>query len=213
MGKIPNPLNFPKVFNPFALDLWFAACATVDPKSKGAWNMVLRDFRHRCAKADLDPHFQGDWDSAIQHFLAVRRRHFVRYADMTKLVQGVKVIRSVSRTVDFTDFGFQLTVSAQCHIEDPTWVKKLFRFTSNLRFSPIRDRQRRYVHRIDPGLEVFVYNEMISSTNVWHIGYTISCPLMPDTKGQDRKNFVLNTLWAPIRSRMKPKKADTSRYL
>ena len=213
MSKIPSPLNFPKVFNPHAVDLWFAACAKTDPKSVGAWTQVLKDFTHLCARADLDPYYKGEWNSAIQHFLWTRRRHFVRYADLTKLVQGVKVIRLIHRAVDFTHFGFELTISAQCHIPDPTWMKRLFNLGPAFRFSKLRDSQRHYVRHLDPGLEVFVYNDTITGVDQWHIGYVIKCPLMPETHGQDKKQYVLDQLWGPIRSKIKPRNADNTRYL
>lgn len=213
MAKIPKPLEFPKVFNPFAVAQWFAACEGVDPSEPGAWQQALKDFQYRCAKADLDPYAHGDRNSAIAHFLSVRRRNFVRYADWVKLIQGVKVIRTIHRDVRFTNTGFDLTVSAQCHIPDPTWMERLFRLGPAYRFSKLRDRQRHYVKYLDPGLEVFVYNDMISSVNQWHIGYTIRCPLMPDTHGQDRRHYVMDVLWAPIRSKVKPRKADNVRYL
>lgn len=213
MSKIPSPLNFPKVFNPHAINLWFDACAKTDPKSVGAWNAVLKTFVHLCAQDNLDPYYKGEWNSAIAQFLWTRRRHFVRYADLTKLVQGVRVIRIVRREVAFTDFGFKLTVSAQCHIPDPTWVNKLFQLPGVFRFNKLRDHQRHYVKHLDPGLEVFVYNDLISAADSWHIGYTIKCPLMPETHGQDRRQYVLDRLWAPIRSKVKPRNADNTRYL
>jgi len=205
-------LSPPKNINPHAIELWFDACKNPELATED----VLSVFTEACHAANLYPFVAPNTDSnvAIRNYLYRRRNKFVRFLDWTKLMVGLPIIRLIKREVNLEEHGFSITVSCQLRIEDPTWIKKIFRFRPQ-RFPIMRDKLRRYVLQLDPGLKVFIYNEMISASNRWHIGYTIYCPLDPSYAGftNYKKEFILDHLWKPLMTKRRARFLDRIRYI
>jgi hypothetical protein len=214
-GLYPTPLEFPKNLNPFAADIWYATCLEL-PKlnlpQKEAWVWTIERFVNQCQAKGLDPFFKGDANTAISQYLFKSRSQFILFLNRTKLLQGLKPIRFPVREARITEYGFEISISAQYRISDPTWLNQIFSFPIPYRFSRLRKHDKSfYSVGWYPGLEVFVSNEQINSPSQWHVGYTIRCPISPDTKGENPKDFILNRLWKPLTASRRPVKIPISR--
>jgi len=204
--KPPGPLDFPRNFNPHAVAIWFAACRSLPQDTRSAWTTAIARYRAGCKSAGLSPFVdpKQDTDIAIRNYLFMQRTVFVRAMNVTGLTRDLKVIRLVHRECRVEPYGFSLIVSVQFQMDDPTWIKSLFRLKGGYRFSPARDVHRRYCMELDPGLTVFVYNDSINGPRRWHIGYEIKCPIAPmwssdgPADAATKEQYVLDNLWAPL---------------
>jgi hypothetical protein len=207
-------LDPPKGLNPNAIEIWFKVCAS---DYRLATKDLLKEYVEACNRAGLYPFVEPSHDSnvAIRNYLYKRRRKFVRFLDFTKLMVGLPIIRLIKRNAFTLPNGFGITISCQLRIEDPTWVRKLAHLGGGYRFPLMRDRFRRYVLDLDPGICVFVYNDMINAPNLWHIGYTIICPIVPDYEGMEhyKHDYVLQHLWAPLFHAYRGKGLNRIRYI
>jgi hypothetical protein len=145
-------------------------------------------------------------------FLYSRRRKLVRYLDLTKLTVGLPLKRGVRRSATVTEYGFDLTVEANFIAPSRSWSSTLFQYPAGLRFTKIRDADRRYVHKVDPSVSVFVYNDLIDTPTAWHIGYTIKCPIVL-SKMDKPEDFVIRRLWTPLSHKFRPIKTDMILHL
>ena len=177
----------------------------------------MHNFNEGCHREGLypfkDPDHCGNY--AITNYLYKRRRKFVRMLDFTKLMVGLPVIRLIKRHAIPEPDGFILTVSCQLRIEDPTWIKRIFNFSGHYRFPLQRNKFRQYVLHLDPGIEVFIYNDLIAAPTRWHIGYTIRCPFVPDYSGYEhnKEAFIINQLWKPLATKFRGRWLDPIRYI
>lgn len=204
--NLANSLRPPQGANPAALDLWFQAAANVSR------SMAYKEYVKLCNAAGLpalvDPQHRNP---EIRSFLMSRRKLIVRMLDQTKMLQGIPIFRrAIKRTATVTPRGFSVTISTQLRITDPTWVKTLTRFRPGHSFGLTRNKARELELRLDPSVRMFVYNDMISNLNLWHVGYTVTCPIPPDLTGcmpGHEEEFVLD-LWAPAFNKLRPSRSN-----
>lgn len=207
--KYPDPLDLPANLNPHALDQWFMACqkTSQEKDSRSAWRAAIGLYTDLCRSAGLSPFVATKNENvAIRNFLYSRRRKIVRFLDATKLMVGLPVIRKIDRRVQkLSNGGFSITVQSQVRIEDPTWVRRLSKFPLNYRFSSLRTRQRQYAVKLDPSILFFVYNDQVSASHQWHLGYTVQCPIKPAHEGgYSETEFILDQLWLPLTNKFRP---------
>ena len=209
----PDPLFLPTRCNPLAIDQWFSACQSLPHDSRSAWLSAISTYTDLCEQAGLLPFVVvKNRNAAAQNFLYSRRRRLIRYLDLTKLTVGLPLKRGVQRSATVTEYGFEITVQANFIAPDRAWVEKLFSFPAGLRFTKIRDKDRRYVYHVDPSVAVFVYNDLIDTPTAWHIGYTIKCPINVLAES-DPEKFILQKLWVPLSNKFRPVKTDIILHL
>jgi len=214
MNAAPHPLEFPKDFNPHAVDIWFAACANLPTDRRLAWSTALHNYTEGCERAGLLPLLKDvDINLAIRNYLYKKRHTFVRFLNVTKLMQGRKILRAITREVHVEPYGFSITIEARIREDDPTWYRKLWRLPLGYRFQIQKELGRTVLH-LDPGLTVYVRNPMISIPHRWIIGYTIRCPLFPNYDGPlSEDEFILHQLWEPLMNSYRPFKTQPLRWL
>lgn len=212
----PSALRYPTRFNPAAIELWFKSCQNLPSDIRSAWVAAVDIFKSLCDSAGLEPFSRTkDGNLAIRNYLSIRRHNFIRLLRTTRMMEGLPVLRPITRTVDHSGYGFKITVSCQVHIKDgDAFVKKIQHYPLKNRFGLMRDHHRRYHLKMDPGMTVFVYNDMINSPYRWHIGYEITCPINPEYHGvKDKTAFVLNYLWLPLAKQIRPRNVNQLRYI
>lgn len=214
--KAPSALSFPQQFNPHAADLWFAVLSRLPTNPEEAWRVATERFVNLCHEKDLYPfRTVKDNNLAVKLFLYKRRMAFIRLMNFTKLMVGVPIIRLIDRKAKSTDYGFDITITCQVYMKDPTWVRKLKNF-GIYRFNLMREERKKYVRHVDPGLTVFVYNDGISNPQSWHIGYTIKCPIHPDfgdLPTNQHEWFILEQLWKPLQNKFRGLHLDPIRQI
>lgn len=205
-----DPLSPPPLINPVALPIWFEVAQSANPSHSLSvqWSTALRQLGDRCRAISIKP-FIGvkHQNPQIRNYLAARRRLIVRFFNITKMLKNVPVRRrELERSVKITQSGFQITVSALLRIDDPTWVHGLTRFSPGYRFSPLKTKDHEFQVFLDPATRMFVYNDLLSASLRWHVGYTVNCPVRPDYTGVipgHEEDFVLS-LWKPIQNNIRP---------
>jgi hypothetical protein len=221
LARPPGPLDFPRNFNPHAVNIWFTACSDLPSDPRSAWVAALHTYKEGCKSAGLSPFAEPgqDTDIAIRNYLYGQRRHLVRFLNVTRMMVGLKVLHNLRREARVETYGFSIMIEAQMRIKDPNWVQSLFRMNGGYRFNRIRDSKRRYVLMLDPGLIVFVYNQQIANPDRWFIGYEIRTPLQPSYKSdtdmdlESKSQFILDQLWKPLMNTYRGRDLDRIRHL
>ncbi len=207
----PGALKPPKGVNPHAVDFWFTACKQLPDDIRSARAQALRTYVALCDSAGLFPFVNSDTNPnvAIRTFLDRRRRLYLRYVELTHLMDTVR-IRKITKEAYLTEYGFAINVEGWISVTDPYWFRHIQK--PGWRFSIAHDKRQRYTVKLDPGITVYVRNPNIRSPNTWFVGYDIHCPLtprLPDFKPQT----ILKTLWNPTSTILRPKGTQPQRRL
>jgi hypothetical protein len=203
-----SQFKFPVYLNPKAQSIWEESCLGLDEKA--TLDLALVKFTDLCFKNNLYPFRAGQGNGAIRYFLFKKRLRLVTFFNLSKILQGLKVIRKVRHQVRPTSQGFEIEVSTQVLIHDPTLIHHLQNLPLGNRFSLLR-RGKKYITNFDKNIVVYIYNDHINVKSAWHIGYIIKCPLIPDYPNKDKANFIFNQLWKPLISRLRAVKTDQLR--
>lgn len=216
---LPSALVFPAYLNPEAVELWVLALRDMDSSSpKRAWASVMNRYRELCVKHGLEPMRAPDQDNnaAISNLMFLQRQKLMMFLKLTKLMNGIPVIRIIDKQAWPTETGFRVQVKAHCRIDDPTWKARLPRISPRrYRFNLARDGKY-WVSPLTPLLTVFAVNDMINSPSKWFIGFWLDIPLEPDLGGIDPERFewfVLTQLWAPVSQKLRDSKLSRVRYI
>ena len=193
----------PAGINPNAIEHWFTACQNLTSTDRSSRLQATQLFVDACKAYDLSPFLDDNPNPAIRHFLAKRRRLYVRYLERTGLMENVYVRKIQQREAYLTEYGFGIRIEAWCNVPDPYWFRKI-RATPGWRFSLTWDDEHRCNVHLDPGITVYVRNPSIRSPITWYVGYEIHCPLTPKLKVLDSQT-ILRTLWDPISLTIRPK--------
>lgn len=217
-ARAPSPMVFPLYLNPAAVTFWFEATSNLDKDYKRAWSQALIKFRTLCYINRINPLRSADQsnNSAIQLLFWHQRQLLVQFLDLTKIMTGIPFTFPLVRKAWPTETGFRVEIKGQIKVTDPTWIKTLIRLRpARYRFG-IQQHGKYWTSKINEGLTVFVYNDMIRNPNRWHIGYWVDSPLEPnlgDLPPTQFEWFVLTHLWEPVTKKLRAKKAGRIRYL
>lgn len=204
-------LSPPAGINPHAVDFWFTACANLPDDPRSARAQALHEYEVLCDSAGLSSFVGSDIDPniAIRNFLWKRRRIYVRYVELTHLMDKVW-IRKVTKEAYLTDYGFAIKVEGWIRVKDPLWFRNIQK--PGWRFSIAHDKEMRYTVKLDPGITIYVRNPNIRSPNTWFTGYEIHCPLTPRLPDFKSKT-ILSALWIPTATMIRPKGTQPQRRL
>jgi hypothetical protein len=211
-ARPPTAQTFPLAFPASNVLHWRQACTELVPSLdiKYDWGITIRRYVELCTQNNVFPFatLHQSRNDQISDYLAERRRAFVKFINMTGLLEHV-YLKATHRTVTAIDSGFTLRVHGEAIIEDPT-------YTTFLQKAPfprmlLRTEDQHYVRQLMPGLELFAYNEYNRSMKQrWIVGYEITCPIFPDlpnhptpTKAEIER-FILDLLWMPLLRSMRP---------
>jgi hypothetical protein len=197
-------LRPPPSVNPHAIDLWFEACTNLPQDPRLARAEAMRKYVSLCDSAGLsvfaDPGI--DPNIAIRNFLGKRRRLYVRYVELSKFFDGVR-IRKITKDAYPTDYGFAIRVEGWVSTADPRWFAKI-KTTPGWRFSLAQDKQHRHYLKLDPGITVYVRNPNLRSPVSWYVGYEIHCPITPNLK-DFKSETMLRVLWDTLAATVRPR--------
>lgn len=211
-ARPPTAQTFPLAFNVNNVLHWKAACAELIPSldTRYDWASTIKRYVELCTENGVFPFstLHQSRNDQISEFLTERRRAFVKFINMTGLLEHV-YLKATHRLVSATDAGFVLRVHGEAIIEDPTYTT----FLQQIPYPKmlLRTEDSHYVRQLMPGLEIFAYNEYARSMKQrWIVGYEISCPIFPDlpnhptpTKAEIER-FILDILWMPLLRSMRP---------
>jgi hypothetical protein len=211
-ARPPTVQAFPLGFNVNNVSQWQKAVQELIPSldTRYDWALTIKRYVEQCTNEGLFP-FQTlhqTRNDQIVDYLTERRRAFVKFINMTGLLEHV-FLTATHRVATVSDAGFVLDVHGEAVIEDPTYTT----FLQKIPYPKIllRTLDGRYVRQLMSGLEIYAYNDYARNMKQrWRVGYAITCPIFPDlpnnqtpTKKQ-LENFILQILWMPLLRSMRP---------
>lgn len=211
-ARPPTIQTYPLAFSANNISQWTAAVQELIPSldTRYDWAITIKRYVEQCTKSGVYP-FQAlhqTRNDQISDFLTERRRAFVKFINMTGMLEHV-FLKATHRTVTVTESGFHLRVHGDAIIEDPTYTTFLQKVPYPKML--LRTEDSHYVRQLMNGLEVFAYNEYARTMKQrWIVGYEIVCPIFPDlpnhpTPTKDElERFILDILWMPLLRSMRP---------